>query len=298
MKQNLSTTALLFVLLLFNMGFSQKPTLVGLSKNNLSIFIYDHPVNYDVTDLGNTKDFFLIETEDPKVFKLKCLACTPKDHSNLLVYLENGDTYEYTLRIKENFTRRVFRETNPNRISSKKRTVKDSDSLNVIKNRYSFYSNNVDSETTKKPNKPKAVFSPIICDSLVGTKAKLFLRPERRSKVYFKLKNLVYDNEILYFLFNVKNKDKMDFDVEKITFAIGNSQDPKEGVSDEVKYLTDAYVPQKIVSKNSIDFVVPLEKLSLSSSKCIIVNFAESEGERDFKYMIPYDIINNPFKIN
>lgn len=298
MKQNLSTTALLIVLLLFNMGFSQKPTIVGLSKNNLSIFIYEHPVNYDVTDLGNTKDFFLIQTEDPKVFKLKCLACNPKDHSNLLVYLENGDTYEYALKIKQNFARRIFRETNPTRISSKKLTVNESDSLNVIESKYSFYSNNVDSKTTKKTKKPTAVFSPVICDSLVGTRTKLYLRPERRSKVYFTLKNLIYDNEILYFLFNVKNRDKMDFDVEKITFAIGNSQAPKEGVSDEVKYLTDAYIPQKIASKSSIDFVVPLEKLSLSSSKCVIVNFAESEGERDFKYMIPYDIINNPFKIN
>ncbi|MDM1398867.1 DUF4138 domain-containing protein [Myroides odoratimimus] len=108
------------------------------------------------------------------------------------------------------------------------------------------------------------------------------------------LKGTYYKDQKLYLYFELNNKTKIDYIIERLNFFIVNKKGiTKSGEKIQIEVL-DTFSPSgdttNLMGKKEVIFVI--EKFSLADDKKMLLEVIESQGERNLKFNILPQIIN------
>lgn len=296
MKKKLSVFILLFSII----SNSQTPIKIGVEKNFLSILIFDEEIDYDLTDLGNTKNFMIIPNQNNnKILKIKCLDDKEVKKTNLFVLTKENTVYDFLLSVEENPKQRIHYIKNDR--SKRINTIsKKNDELNLIEKPYSYYSDNIKTDeqniisNKSTENVLDKVLIEDICKKILSNKKRIFKVYGKSGKVILTLKDLVYRDNVLYFLLSLKNNGKIKYDIDFLNFYTGVNHSDSTIQNNEIKVLYKHKEPTKVIGGDTSDFVIALEKFTLNKNKYLFINLGENEGERDIDLIVNNQIINNP----
>ena len=131
---------------------------------------------------------------------------------------------------------------------------------------------------------------------LLKRKQRLGHLNKRNYSIKLTTKNIVFDKEHLYFIFEIENKSGLDYDVDFLEVAVQSRAKGKRKSSQRIvkQPLYKHQFPNKIKIGERVRFVYVLSKFSLSNNNRIVVQLHEAKGERDLELKIAHRFINNP----
>lgn len=296
MKNKLSV-----ILLLFNLiAIAQNPINIGVKSNFLSVLIFEEEINFDLTDIGNPKNYMIIPNEtNPKILKIKCLDDRSISKTNLVVFTKNNRVFDILVYVDNNPKKHIHNIYNSFSINTVKGKIKSKSNV-VINKPYSYYSDNVitNKEDVISNKTDEMVFDKSqinnICGEVRSGKKRLFKVYGKSGRVSLELNDLLYKEDVLYFALSLKNKGKIRYDLDFINFYTGTNQNESTNQNNELKILHKYLMPDELDGGKSVDFVIALKKFTLNKNKFLFINLGEKEGERDIDLIVDNNLINNP----
>jgi len=224
-------------------------------------------------------DFFVFSfnRDIPQYFGL--LQAQPGKESNLLVITTDGSIYSYIIKYKAELTRvnyfvepqqRIGQEVQ-NRAASAPITLKPTAAIPL--------------------SHMKAVSA-----QLLKRKQRLGHLTKRNYGIKLTTKNIVFNKEHLYFVFEIENKSGLDYDVDFLEVAVQSRAKGKRKSSQRIvkQPLYKHQFPSKVKKGERVRFVYVLPKFSLSNNNRVVIQLHEAQGERDLEIKIAHRFINNP----
>lgn len=140
------------------------------------------------------------------------------------------------------------------------------------------------------------------CDDFLDKKKFYQNTFDVKDGVKLQLYNIFYDQNQLYFLFELKNKSAIDYDVNYLKFYKTLRKSKRVTMEQRLElpqepndlYPYTCNKPDKIAGKNSQKFVYVFEKFTLSKQNKILVELNEHNGERNLTLEIDARKINQP----
>jgi len=131
---------------------------------------------------------------------------------------------------------------------------------------------------------------------LLRSKQKIKPLLKIKEEISLKVKNIVFQNEELYFVIEIKNKSSIDYEVNYLNISVETRQ---KGKKKSIQKLTQEPIfkfrePTNIPRGKTSRFVYVLSKFSIAKDKVVIIDLKEQNGERDLKLKLKQKIINNP----
>ncbi len=116
-----------------------------------------------------------------------------------------------------------------------------------------------------------------------------------KDKISILLKGTYYKDQKLYLYFELDNKTKIDFIIERLNFFVVNKKGITKSESKNLIEALDIYSPtddiNNLLGKKEIIFVI--DKFTLNNDKKLLLEIIESQGERNIEFDISSSIINN-----
>lgn len=298
--------------------------LIATENKNLTLIF---PSSIKQATVGNVNFNFVYNTNNKS--NLGILKGVPGPESNLLVITSDGNIYSFILNYKKNITELtsfvkstdaignlngqivISKSETQNKIENYNNdivTVTPSDKNQTFANgviENDFYENteNFESDTvTVVKNKNHLYYTDK--KTFLKRKAAIGLSKPSYYKKYFTisenvflhLKDITFNNNEIYFYFLIENKGVLDYDVNFINLYLTSSNKKKRSSSQKIKYdpIYTYYLPKKIKSFKSAEFVMIYNKFSINKKKSVIVEVNEKKGERNLQLEILSKTINNP----
>jgi len=249
-------------------------TLYANETKNVALF-FPSPIRQGI--VGSDFFVFSFNRDIPQYFGL--LQAQPGKESNLLVITTDGSIYSYIIKYKAKLTR---------------------------VNYFVEPQNSIGKEDRKKDTLAPIAVKPIAAISLSHMKAlsaQLLKHKQgighltkRNYGIKLTTKNIVFDKEHLYFVFEIENKSGLDYDVDFLEVAVQSRAKGKRKSSQRIvkQPLYKHQFPKKVKKGERVRFVYVLSKYSLSNNNRVVVQLHEAQGERDLKLKIAHRFINNP----
>jgi len=249
-------------------------TLYANETKNVALF-FPSPIRQGI--VGSDFFVFSFNRDIPQYFGL--LQAQPGKESNLLVITTDGSIYSYIIKYKAELTRvnyfvepqqRIGQEVQ-NRAASAPITLKPTAAIPL--------------------SHMKAVSA-----QLLKRKQRLGHLTKRNYGIKLTTKNIVFNKEHLYFVFEIENKSGLDYDVDFLEVAVQSRAKGKRKSSQRIvkQPLYKHQFPKKVKKGERVRFVYVLSKYSLSNNNRVVVQLHEAQGERDLKLKIAHRFINNP----
>ena len=249
-------------------------TLYANETKNVALF-FPKPIRQGI--VGSASFVFSFNRDIPQYLGL--LQAQPGKDSNLLVITTDGSIYSYIIKYKAQLTR---------------------------VNYFVKPQNSIGKEDRKKDTLAPIAVKPIAAISLSHMKAlsaQLLKHKQgighltkRNYGIKLTTKNIVFDKEHLYFVFEIENKSGLDYDVDFLEVAVQSRAKGKRKSSQRIvkQPLYKHQFPKKVKKGERVRFVYVLSKYSLSNNNRVVVQLHEAQGERDLKLKIAHRFINNP----
>ena len=250
-------------------------TIYANDHKNVALFFPD-PIRQGIT--GSENFVFTYNREKEQYFGL--LQATPGNESNLLIINNNGSIFSYIVRYKE-----VLEKLNY-----------------FIPISASIGNEKPNSEVVEDKEKPvkrfdfKTNYYERFCSYLVKRRQRIGKLKKRRDGIAFKVENIVFDKEELYFVMTIENKSSLDYDVNFLNLTI---QTRKKGKKKSLQslYLEPVFkynMPSKIKEGQKTKLVYVVPKFSISNERLVLLELNEKNGERNIKLKLLDKTINNP----
>ena len=271
-------------LVLFNVSLKAKTlpntnpiildTLYANEAKNVALF-FPKPIRQGI--VGSASFVFSFNRDIPQYFGL--LQAQPGKESNLLVITTDGSIYSYIIKYKAQLTRVNYFVEPQHRIGQE------------VQNRAASAPINLKPSAAIPLSHMKAVSA-----QLLKSKQRLGHLTKRNYSIKLTTKNIVYDKEHLYFVFEIENKSGLDYDVDFLEVAVQSRAKGKRKSSQRIvkQPLYKHQFPKKVKKGERVRFVYVLSKFSLSNNNRVVVQLHEAQGERDLKLKIAHRFINNP----
>jgi hypothetical protein len=254
-------TLAIFILLMASLSISaQKPldTIFVNEKMNVALF-FPKPIRQGIT--GTENFVFTYNREKEQYFGL--LQAKPGEMSNLLVITKEGHVYSYVLEYAEHLSKLNYFISTNEIVGNEKPQV-----LNCTK-------------VVLKQN-PEDAYLKSFSDYLL----KLKLAPissKRNDDIRLNLLKLAYHKDKVYLILEIKNKSKIDFEINDLTIHIANLN---KGRKSSLQALNQPVIyqhnlPRFILGHESSRFVSVLPKFVLGKHEKLIINVHEMKGSRN-----------------
>ena len=249
-------------------------TIYANEHKNVALF-FPSPIRQGV--VGSENFVFSFNRDLPQYFGL--LQAKPGRESNLLVVTTDGTVYSYIIKYKaqiSNVNYFIEKQHSIGQEASKRDTLT---SINL---------------------KPAAAITlshfKAFSTTLLKRKRHLGHLSKRKYGIKLNTENIVFDQEQLYFVFEVENKSGLDYDVEFLEIAVQSRAKGKRKSSQRIvkQPLYKHKLPCKVKKGERAQFVYVLSKFSLNNNSRVIVKLQEKNGERDLELKISHRFINDP----
>lgn len=255
-----------------NSGFTSlsqaklKPYKMEVTYNKTTHLLFPSPIRY--VDLGS-ENLIANKAEDvANVLRIKSSVRDFEEETNFSVITEDGKFYNFD----------VFYSSYPDTLNY--------DLLKLQRNQEKEYSTDVLFEELKGE-------SSSLTELLIKT---LYQLPKRTVKhigsksfgIQFLLKSLYVHEGKFYFIFQIKNKSNVPFDVDFVTFKITDKKNLKRTVvQDRVLSPLRTYSPNPTVNYQSDgEFLYLMDQFTLLEDQIVEIELMEKDGGRHQKIQI------------
>ncbi|WP_019038323.1 DUF4138 domain-containing protein [Psychroflexus tropicus] len=283
MKTKIITTALtIFFIILSKHGLSQTnhslnmlDTIYANDTKNVALFFPD-PIRQGIT--GSENFVFTYNREKGQYFGL--LQAKPGKESNLLVVNNDGTVFSYVIKYRKELDKLNYfippsssigheASADLSRVTEKKKV----DQLNNRSYYYRYFSS-----------------------YLIKRNQRIGRIRNRKQDIVLKVENIVFDQEELYFVIEIKNKSSLDYDLNFLRFSVETrKKGKKKSLQDLYKEPVFKYnLPSKVEANETVKLIYVLPKFSLGKDRRAVLELNERYGERNLKVNISHRFINNP----
>lgn len=263
------------------------------------------------------------------------LAKEKKDFTNYLVITEDGNSYEFTLELKnipekltwyvnDSLSMRSIAPEPEFELSESDGSTDTVDELEeasvVVENRKHFYNSEgrtyreekikgegtsgvdgedemPESEIDKLYDTDRREYYRKRCYYMQFDKPVISRAYAKKGNIYLWLKGLYYNRNEIYVQFRIENKESVDLDISFVRFSIATSY--KKASSKQNTELKPVFVyklPKQVRGGEDNHFVVVFNKFGLNENKKVVVELDEQFGNRDLTMEIDNYKINNPVR--
>ncbi len=273
MKTRILTPALFVAIFAIYARETKKlDTIYANEKMNLALFF---PANIRQGIVGSQNFVFTYNREEGQTLGL--LKAKKGDDSNLLVITTDGDIYSYIISYAEELNVLNHFIGLSERIGNEKRKTSS-----IAKT----------PDSARRQMEPIKEIKPQTKESeLTNNCQKLLQLPERKNIVERKhglslaIKNLVYEDDLVYLQMEIKNSSGINFEIGALEiFKVNGNQKKKSSYQElQIKPIYNYHLPKtvKYASTNRLVYVLP--KFTFSDSERIMVRLIESKGSRSMK---------------
>ena len=249
-------------------------TIYANDHKNVALF-FPSPIRQGV--VGSESFVFSFNRDVPQYFGL--LQAQPGKESNLLVITTDGMIYSYIIKYKAQISRVNYfieKQHSIGQEASKRDTLKSIDLKPAAAMTLSHYKD----------------FS----INLLKREQHLGHLSKRRYGIKLTTENIVFDQDELYFVFEIENKSGLDYDVNFLEVGVESRTKGKRKSSQRIlkKPLYKHQFPSKVKKGERVRLVYVLPKFSLSNNSRVIIKLQEKNGERDLELKITHRFIINP----
>lgn len=244
-------------------------TIYANSQKNVALF-FPKPLRQGIT--GSSNFVFTYNREKAQYFGL--LQASPSKESNLLVITNDGQVYSYILKFKD-------------RLSKMNYFIEEKESIGTEKPHIKHLEPTINSpilleESEKHRYKKNSA-------ELVSKVNKSRMYSKRNGRIKLSVKDVVFRDQVLYFLLTISNTSVLDYELNFIDFFIAHSESLRKR-SFQKNYLSRLYslgLPTVIKGRSRTEFVLVLPKFSIDRTKKIGIELNELHGERNITLQLP-----------
>lgn len=111
---------------------------------------------------------------------------------------------------------------------------------------------------------------------------------QHKFEMRFKLRGIYIKNDVLFFLFSVKNKTQLNYNIDFLRFYVKDKKQPKRTAvqEKELQPVLIKSLPEKEKTAEKI-IVAAFKKFSIADDKNFIVEMMEKNGDRNFRLKVP-----------
>lgn len=282
--------------------FSQVDTIYSNTSNKI-FFVFQSPIKQATT--GNYDFYFGYNKQTPSKIAHLTAAKKTNELTNLFVVTQDEKMYSFLIGYKRNI--------NPNdmvkRINQKKALNNFEVEYENTRKTSNYIVNskpiaNADYDLRYSERKTIEENYATISDNILLQKRNVYKRTLTvLDNLYFRLKNYYSDKEEVYFLFEIDNKSKIDFDINFIKFFAALKKKKKRVLEQQIflgengSPIYTHKLPKRIKPGETKQFVCVFKKTPLSRDKIILVNLSELKGERVLELELDNRIVNYPRKL-
>jgi hypothetical protein len=250
-------------------------TIYANDTKNVALFFPD-PIRQGIT--GSENFVFTYNREKGQYFGL--LQAKPGKESNLLVVNNDGTVFSYVVKYRKELNKLNYfippsssigheASADLSRIAKKKKA----DQLNNRGYYYRYFSS-----------------------YLIKRNQRIGRIRNRKQDIVLKVENIVFDQEELYFVIEIKNKSSLDYDLNFLRFSVETrKKGKKKSLQDLYKEPVFKYnLPSKVKANETVKLIYILPKFSLGKDRRAFLELNERYGERNLKVNISHRFINNP----
>lgn len=250
-------------------------TIYANDTKNVALF-FPEPIRQGIT--GSDNFVFTYNREKEQYFGL--LQAKPGKESNLLVVNRNGAIFSYIVRYKKQLSKLNYFIPLSNSIGNEKPMV--TDSIQVL--------------TSEKKIDNRTYYYQKFCSYLLNRNQRIGRIKKRTQGIVLNVENVVFDKEELYFVIQIENNSKLDYDLNFLNLSIETRQKGKKKSLQSLyqESIYKQHLPSKIAEGKMVRFVYVMPKFSLSEDRRAILELNEKDGERNIKLNISHRYINNP----
>lgn len=140
------------------------------------------------------------------------------------------------------------------------------------------------------------MYYPRFCAYLMKQKRRTIGVRNRSYGIKLQVKNIIFENNELYFVIEIENKSSLDYDVNFLDFYV---ETRKKGKKKSLQKLLKSSIytynmPKKIKEGQTHQLLYVLPKFSLANDKRLKIELLEKYGERNIQLKIKNKHINNP----
>ncbi len=279
MKTTLTLIICTFSMMLHAQNIEKLDTIYANDTKTVSLF-FPKPIRQGI--VGKSHFVFSYNKEIAKYFGL--LRATSGVESNLLAITTNGQVYSYILKYTDKLQKLNYF------ISEQESIGNEKPNSNFLKTDEKSLS-----ATDTLVSDQVMIYKQTCSELLVNSKKKI-TRSIRRHQIKLTVNNIIYRDNSLYFLMEIKNKSNIDYDVNFLRFFISNNNGFKKKSSQTIsKEPVFTYLlPSKIKGSTKSQFMMVFSKFIIGNHKKMIIELNELYGERDIKLKVVGRQVNKP----
>lgn len=282
------------------------------NKNNTVFFHFQTPISSAY--VGNDDYIFMFDNKNnAKLGVLKILTEKTKP-TNLLITTKSGLMYSYILKYKENLsTFNYFIHSDEAINYESVKQLKEShiidDSKNKVENKLDSINNKISIKKIDTSyntsnisnvknlylyNKEKYFEKQAM--NYINSKPFYFKSVVAKNNIIFRLINIKYNHNELYFVFEIKNKSLMDLDIDMLIYEITSKSTKLRASSQSIQQspIYNYQSPLVVKGNTTIRFVAVFDKFTIGKNKVLLTSIKEKNGERDINLSISQRQINKP----
>lgn len=251
-------------------------TIYANDQMNVALF-FPEPIRQGITGTEN----FIFTFNREKGQHLGLLQAKPGKDSNLLVIGENGSAFSYILKYKTELSNLNYFIEQSGSIGDERQISADNSKAGT--------------EVILSPN--RVGYYNRFCGYLLKKKSQNIVRSKKRNEgIVLSLKNIVFDDEELYFVIEIDNRSSLDYDLNFLRFSTEIRPKGRKKSFQRINRepVFKYKVPSKIREGEKACFVYVFSKFSMSSDRIGILELNEQNGERHIQLKISHKSINNP----
>ncbi|UOB16698.1 DUF4138 domain-containing protein [Abyssalbus ytuae] len=296
------------------MAIAQKQKTINVgSDESVSLFFPSA-----IVQARNTSDYFNFNYQQEEEGNLGMLTGNKGPDSNLVVFTEDGEIYNFLLHFKEKLDTLSYDINKKSSIRNgdspqpKYPFYKISDEKNIrssvnipdsisregvnIKSKKNNSSYSSKHRISKLYEESPQMYYKKFCTYLISRKQKVFRVLVKKEGLKIKLTNVKRNKDEMYFVFTVENLSDQDYPLEAMRFYI-STRDVESGnllAEDKEKECLYSYSEPGIIQGNSRNNIVyVLRKFSVKNDESLLVRFYLNKEENLELYM-ENSIVNNP----
>lgn len=252
----------------------QLDTLYANEKKSVALF-FPSAIQQGVT---GTENYIFTYNRDKEQY-LGLLQAKRGEESNLLVVNTDGSVYSFILKYKEKLDQLNYFISKTQSIGNQIPSIKQAP----------FQEKSVQKFTD-------ALYYPRFCAYLMKQERRTIGVRNQSYGIKLQVKNIIFENNELYFVIEIENKSSLDYNVNFLDFYV---ETRKKGKKKSLQKLLKSpiytyHMPQKIREGQTHQLVYVLPKFSLANDKRLKVELHEKYGERNVQLKIKNKHINNP----
>ncbi len=266
----------IFIILLLSIytltTVGQTDTIYANEKKAVALF-FPKPIRQGI--VGKSNFTFSYNKEEAQYFGL--LQASPGKESNLLAITNDGQVYSYILKYSDSVKKLNY-------FVKKSKSIGNEKPVQKSKKRQANVLTKAGSKFTKYTKTSEAILK-----FSTGN----LLKAKRKYGLKLAVQQILYSDDMLYFLLEIKNTSVIDFDINYLQFFTKTKPSSKRKSSQKI-ILKPAFtyqLPTRIQGKSNQRFVVCFDKFTIAQDKKIQIELNEMGGERDLVLKLSNSLI-------